>query len=82
MISYQPNRPPKNSIDELAEYVYNELGRLGEQLQTPSLISLKRLNVAPTKPRDGYIAYADGTDWNPGAGAGIYGYYATTWNKF
>lgn len=35
---------------------------------------------APSRPREGMIAYADGTKWNPGAGAGMY-YYSSagTW---
>lgn len=31
-------------------------------------------NVAPTKPQQGDIRYADGTGWNPGSGEGIYFY--------
>lgn len=37
--------------------------------------------AAPTKPRDGDVAYADGTYWNPGAGAGLYFYKISTWTK-
>ena len=37
--------------------------------------------VAPPKPRDGDMAYADGTYWNPGAGAGLYFYKISTWTK-
>jgi len=35
---------------------------------------------APTAPYDGLIAIADGTGWNPGSGAGYYGYYASAWH--
>ena len=28
----------------------------------------------PAKPRDGDIRYADGANWNPGSGQGIYVY--------
>jgi len=37
--------------------------------------------VAPDKPQDGQTYYADGTNWNPGSGEGIYTYYNSTWNK-
>ena len=37
-------------------------------------------HVAPTKPREGMLVYADGTDWNPGSGAGYYVYYAGAWH--
>lgn len=33
---------------------------------------LDRQHVAPAKPRDGDWRYADGTNWNPGAGKGFY----------
>ena len=37
-------------------------------------------HVVPTKPREGMLVYADGTDWNPGSGAGYYVYYAGAWH--
>jgi hypothetical protein len=39
-------------------------------------------NVAPTKPQQGDIRYADGSDWDPGSGEGIYFYNAAgAWTK-
>ncbi|OZI20503.1 hypothetical protein CAL26_23705 [Bordetella genomosp. 9] len=35
--------------------------------------------VAPPKPREGMIALADGTQWNPGKGQGYYGYFGGQW---
>lgn len=37
--------------------------------------------TAPSSPVVGDIVYADGTDWDPGSGAGIYAYYGSAWNK-
>ena len=53
------------------------------------MLQLSETSVAPgseavrkTKPRDGDIRYADGTDWNPGGtGEGIYAFFNETWNK-
>lgn len=42
---------------------------------------LPKTYVAPVKPFDGMKRYADGTDWNPGAGEGEYIYYAGAWHK-
>lgn len=39
------------------------------------------LHAEPSKPRDGDLARADGTDWNPGAGAGLYQYQGVAWVK-
>jgi hypothetical protein len=44
-------------------------------------IELKELHSAPVKVRTGMIVLADGTDWDPGSGAGFYGYYNGQWNK-
>lgn len=35
----------------------------------------------PTRKWDGLTVLADGTDWNPGSGQGVYTYYNSTWNK-
>lgn len=45
---------------------------------------LEQLNAAPAKPQLGMIAWADGTNWNPGGGGeGIYAYYGAVpaWNR-
>ena len=40
------------------------------------------MHVEPTRPRKGDIRYADGTDWNPGSGEGIYFFNnAGTWTQ-
>ncbi len=44
-------------------------------------LQLKELNVEPTKPRSGMLVLADGSNWNPGSGAGFYGYYGGSWSK-
>ena len=39
-------------------------------------------NIAPTRPRQGDIRYGDGTNWNPGAGEGVYFFNASgAWVK-
>lgn len=37
--------------------------------------------VAPERPQEGDLSFADGTNWNPGSGAGLYEYRGGTWNK-
>lgn len=36
---------------------------------------------APAKLREGMIRFADGTDWNPGSGRGLYQYVSGSWTK-
>lgn len=47
----------------------------------PRILQLAKSNVAPAKPREGMVVLADGTDWNPGGGQGVYCFYNSTWNK-
>jgi len=42
---------------------------------------LDTYHVAPKKARTGMLVIADGTDWDPGAGQGVYCYYNSTWNR-
>lgn len=73
---------PNQVNDELAVYIRNELQRLAESLNMakPSL----KLSVSyspPAKFSEGTIVLADGTEWNPGSGAGFYGYRGGSWRK-
>ncbi len=63
--------------------VDRELEKLERTLTDPPVRSLSfvKLYAAPAKPYDGLTVYADGTTWNPGAGAGIYTYYGAAWNR-
>ena len=80
---WSPNPAPVKSED-LPDYLFDELNRLGDILFNLDTFRLEPTNVAPTKPRDGDIRYADGTNWNPGSGQGIYAYIddgAPAWEK-
>lgn len=62
----------------------SELQNLQQFMDQPTFagIYLDQLNAAPGRPVDGMLAYADGTNWNPGGtGQGIYAYYAGAWNR-
>lgn len=60
-----------------------ELEKIERILTDPPVRSLSfvKLYAAPAKPYDGLTVFADGTTWNPGAGAGIYTYYGAAWNR-
>ena len=79
---YEPSPIPRvNNVGDLALYIYSELNRLGSILFNQSVLRLEESNVAPTKPRNGDIRYADGTNWDPGSGAGIYFFDGTNWTQ-
>lgn len=41
----------------------------------------EKLTAAPVDVEEGWVAFADGTNWNPGAGAGLYEYNGGVWVK-
>lgn len=59
-----------------------ELRRLEEAANRPvSFVEMEELHAEPSRLRNGMVALADGTDWDPGSGAGFYGYYGSAWVK-
>ena len=86
---WTPNPAPVNN-DNLSDYLFNELNRLSDIIFNLDVMRLEQTNRDPEnttiandrgKPRDGDIRYADGTNWNPGSGVGIYAYIGTAWTK-
>ena len=73
---YIPGELPTTSIEELKRALDDELLKISEALRVGEFesINLQKLSVTPDKPRNGDIINADGTNFNPGEGAGIYGY--------
>lgn len=70
-------------LETFMTHLQQELERIGFESSLPQPgvgILLPELFVAPQKPRNGLVVFADGTTWNPGAGAGIYAYYGGIWN--
>jgi hypothetical protein len=81
---YIPKIPPGFDNEELRramDYVREELQALSSSLVETTSLELRTTNQAPLKPRNGMIVAADGTNWNPGAGAGTYIYQSGTWVK-
>ena len=86
---WAPNPAPINN-DNLSDYLFNELNRLSDIIFNLDVMRLEQTNRDPSnttiansrgKPRDGDIRYADGTNWNPGGGIGIYAYIGGGWTK-
>lgn len=66
---------------DMATFLRQELDKIAQAIESQSeSLSLKTLHAAPTKYRDGTIVKADGTDWNPGSGSGLYVYRDATWH--
>lgn len=79
MSAYVARIPPSNPAD-LPQFLQQELQNINLALTEPNqFYRLEMLFKTPPKPRDGMIVLADGTSWNPGSGAGYYGYRAGAW---
>jgi hypothetical protein len=74
---YNPEQSPREYDPD---WLDRELNNIKRSLLLFDFIQLKELHVEPTKPRDGMVVFADGTDWDPGSGQGYYGYYGAVWN--
>lgn len=81
-MAYFPERPPEPETDReklILDYIFRELDRINVALRT---LNLDQTFVAPTKPQDGDVRYADGTSWNPGGtGKGMYMFEGAAWVK-
>lgn len=78
-ISYTPENIP-GEAKELPYYLFSELIRISAAISALADGHIEITHVTPEKPRDGDIRLADGTDWNPGSGKGVYAYYNSAWH--
>lgn len=75
---YAPNIPPTDA-SEMGRFLYEELQRIQAAINALAAGHIDKVYSAPAKPRDGDIRYADGTNWNPGSGQGVYYYNGSIW---
>ncbi len=77
MHAYTPSLP--STADRAMR---DESVRLARVLREPEpFVMLEELHREPADKRTGMTCLADGTDWDPGSGAGVYTYYGSAWNK-
>lgn len=79
-MDYIPGLIPDDS-KAIPRFLAEELRKLASVVNLGLVKEVEFLHVAPAKPREGDICGADGVDWNPGGGKGVYTYYSATWNK-
>ena len=79
-VFYVPGIVPDDP-KQMRQFMQDELYRIKVAIDALAAGHLTQVHVAPTKPRQGDTRLADGTDWNPGSGQGVYCYYNSTWNK-
>lgn len=79
MTTYQPADPPADP-SQLQRFLREELAKLKAAYDALADGFLPVVHAPPAKPRDGMLRNADGLQWNPGSGAGLYRYGAGTWH--
>lgn len=77
---YAPGTPPQ-SEEDFRKWAFDELKKLEAVFSSLDFVIFKELNVAPAKPRTGMTVLADGSNWDPGSGQGVYTYYNGAWRK-
>ena len=68
---YTPAPVPGNTED-LPQYIFEELTKLQGALKENPVAYISVKNAAPIRIKQGDIVYGDGTNFNPGAGEGVY----------
>jgi hypothetical protein len=80
-VTFAP-RPVPGTIDKTAQaYLADEFRRVRDALDVVEQINFKERNAEPSKLFDGIVLYADGTNWNPGQGEGIYARVGGAWES-
>lgn len=77
-MSYEPTFPGESITPQ---YLYEELQRIAYGMRQPPGLIFEVLHAPPDRPVAGMVVCADGTDWNPSTGAGLYLYLGGVWNK-
>lgn len=81
MSRYVPSAVPQSLSRGLRAWLANELRRIANSLDCVNNLTLEPLAAEPARLSDGMVVYANGTDWNPGSGAGVYARESGAWVK-
>ncbi len=77
---YSPSYPQNLTPEVLPQYIFEELNRISQALeQSRYNQTYDSLSVEPERPIEGLQVTADGTNWDPGNGAGPYQYIGGSW---
>lgn len=79
-VKYRAEAPPKSEkgMGDYLETQFSEVEAAIESSQVPDVVEFEELNREPERPRNGMMFFADGTNFNPGSGRGLYVYNGNT----
>lgn len=83
-MTYIPKKAPPlgleaSLLEAFANYAEQEFQAVGRELGETTALELRTSFVEPKKPRIGMLVYADGTEWDPGSGEGLYVFKSGGW---
>lgn len=83
MSSYQPTAVPSDAPSGLRAWLAAQFRQIADALSNPTVVGVRFsiLNAEPARYANGDVVYADGTNWNPGSGAGVYARVSGAWTK-
>jgi hypothetical protein len=82
MLTFRPESPPQNIDKPLAGWLTRQFQNVLKAAQAANdSVSLNTLNAEPAHLSEGLTVIADGANWDPGTGQGVYTYYAGAWHK-
>ena len=64
---------------ELVRWIKQEFDKISKAVSSLEY-QFPPMTEAPERYSIGFVAYADGVNWNPGAGEGLYVYKSTGWS--
>ena len=76
--AYQPGDPPSDPA-QLQRFLREELVKLKAAIDAVAEGFAPVVYAPPAKPRAGMIRNADGTQWYPGSGEGLYRFDGVVW---
>ena len=74
---FTPSNIP--DLPTVANEYFRQIGQMFDRIR--GRFTFEELHEEPARRYDGLTVMADGTDWNPGSGQGVYAFYNSTWNK-
>jgi hypothetical protein len=71
-LTYRPGTVPRN-LSQLTPFLQAEFGKLHKSFhEAQNYLHPRYVTAEPARPKAGMIVNADGTNWNPGRGPGLY----------
>lgn len=82
-MKYTPTTVPHGIAASVRGWLASQLRQISEAMVTPDfqLIHLEARSAEPQRISDGDVVRADGVNWNPGGGEGVYVRLSGAWVK-